>query len=167
LAEALFRRAPERIGEALARAIGLAEGEPAAAALERLDEPERVYARAAVEAFDELHRQVAAWLDAHMLLPVLHLGQARSLAGRIDAVTSNRAKRRETLERGWFGRLGEPASDDGDPRAELDEQHGYLAWRSLRLGELQLADASHLADDQPAGHALEQLADELRKLERD
>jgi len=166
LAEALFHRAPERLGDAAAAALGLVEGEPLGAAVERPPMSERVFARAVLDAIDELHREVASWLDTHMLLPVLHLGRARSLAGRIDAVTSNRLKRTETLSVGWFGRLGAPPADEVDPSAELDEEAGYLTWRALRIGDAQLADAAHLAEDQATGRALERLSSELRRMER-
>lgn len=166
LAEALFHRAPERLADAVAGALALAEGEALGAAIGRLPAQERALARATLEALDELHREVAAWLDTHMLLPVLHLGMARSLAGRVDAVTSNRLKRAETVGRGWFGRLRPLHEGQADPSAELDGADGYQRWRALRLGDLQLADAAHLADDEPAGRALDRLASELRRIER-
>src|SRR5581483_9205531 len=100
---------------------------------------EGVCARAVLEAMDQLHREIAAWLDVHMLLPVFHLGQARSLAGRIDAVTSNRLKRKETLSRGWFGKLNAPSVEDVAPSDVLDAENGYLAWRARRVAEVQLA----------------------------
>jgi hypothetical protein len=166
LADALFHRAPERLGNAAAAAIGLSEGESLEAALAQLSISERVFARTLLEAIDQLHREIARWLDVHMLLPVFHLGQARSLAGRIDAVTSNRLKRKETLSRGWFGKLNASPIDDVAPADELDAETGYLGWRARRVAEVQLADAAHLAEDQPAGQTLDRIAAELRPLER-
>jgi hypothetical protein len=101
-----------------------------------------------------------------MLLPVMHLGVARSLAGRQDAVTTNRLKRAETLGRGWFGRLAGANAAGAEPAAELAVEGGFFHWRSHRLGELQLRDAAHLAEDQPTGRTLDRLSDVLRAVER-
>jgi hypothetical protein len=166
LAGGLFHRAPERLAQALVDATAWAEGEPLAAAVARLPAEERGVAALVHAAFAELHAQHAAWLDTHMLLPVLHLGVARSLAGRTDAVTSNRTKRVETLSRGALARFAAVGTVQREPTEGLDRDHGYARWRALRLGEVQLGDVAHLDATHPAGDALRSLMRELRSIER-